>query len=409
MKSKYDILKWIWFATACIPGSSNAGKLLGSFSSAEEIYDYDFSSDDFDKLVPSAVIKALRNKDLSKAERLYEYCEEHGILLLPYCDIRFPAKLRMLKDPPALLYCLGTLPDFSKHVIISAVGTRSCTEYGINAAHQICSGLARAGVIIVSGMALGIDGASHTAALSVDEFTIAVLGSGVDVVYPKSNENLYHQICRRGLVMSEYPPLSSATRYTFPERNRIISGLSDGVLIIEADQKSGALITAKDALFQGRDLFAVPGSIFSPASRGPNQLIAEGAKLVTDAYDILTEYQAIHSDKLRLGKLRTKPSAKSISHTVEKKDGSAALPKNIMSNDINQHSVLKHALKPKANILLSETEKAVLQALAKQPKSADEIAETCSLPAGKALSVLMSLEIKKMIKELPGGQYSIIG
>ena len=382
-----------------MPGSSNAGKLLGSFASAEDVYDYDFSSDEFNESVPSVVINALQNKDLSKAERLYEYCEEHDIQLLPYCDARFPAKLRMLKNPPALLYCLGTLPNFNKHVVIGAVGTRSCTDYGIKAAHHICSGLARAGVIVVSGMALGIDAASHAATLNADGFTIAVLGSGVDVVYPKTNENLYHQICRRGLVMSEYPPLSSATRYTFPERNRIISGLSDGVLVIEADQKSGALITAKDALFQGRDLFAVPGSVFSSASRGPNQLITEGAKLVTDAYDILAEYQAIHGEKLRLGTMQTSPPTAKTNVFDDKKN---------TSDDENGLSSSKKN-KCNADVVLSETEKAVLRALKEQSKSADEIAQTCSLPAGKALAILMSLEIKKLIKELPGGQYCIIG
>ncbi|MCI8332515.1 MAG: DNA-protecting protein DprA [Clostridiales bacterium] len=409
MKPEYDILKWIWFALACIPGSSNAGKLLSSFESAKEVYEYDFSSKEFDELLPSAVIKALQNKDLSRAEKLYDYCEEHDIFLLPYCHTRYPAKLRMIQNPPALLYCLGTLPDFNKHVMISAVGTRSCTDYGIKATHHICSGLARAGVIVVSGMALGIDAASHSAALHANGFTVAVLGSGVDVIYPKTNEALYHQICRQGLVMSEYPPLSSATRYTFPERNRIISGLSDGVLIVEADQKSGALITAKDALFQGRDLFAVPGSIFSPASRGPNQLIAEGAKLVTDAYDILAEYQTIHGDKLRLGTMRTKAPITLLKDTAEIGGVSPVVQKSRMPKDDNNRSIPRKENKTSANILLSETEKTVLRALANQAKSADEIAESCSLPAGKALSVLMSLEIKKLIKELPGGQYCIIG
>lgn len=240
-------------------------------------------------------------------------------------------------------------------------------------------------------MALGVDAASHIAALNANGLTIAVLGSGVDVIYPRGNEELYHQICRNGLVLSEYPPLSSASKTTFPERNRIISGLCNGVLVVEADQKSGALITAKDALFQGRDLFAVPGNIFSPTSAGTNQLVQDGAKLVTDAYDILVEYQDIHGDKLILGSARTAPA-------LSFKPAKAASSQKIKTTPQDKNKKIKQ-------VLLSENEKAVLNTLSPMPMSADAIAQVCALPTGKVVSILMALEIKQLVKELPGGQY----
>lgn len=391
MTTDYDIMKWLWFATACIPGSSYAGKLLSSFDSAEDVYDYDFAvSNDFEHLPPN-VLSALSQKSLSTAQKLYEYCDEHDIGLLPYCDRRYPAKLRMIKHPPALLYYIGRLPDFGNYVTIASVGTRSCTEYGLKAAERICYDLARAGVAVVSGMALGVDAASHIAALNANGLTIAVLGSGVDVIYPRGNEELYHQICRNGLVLSEYPPLSSASKTTFPERNRIISGLCNGVLVVEADQKSGALITAKDALFQGRDLFAVPGNIFSPTSAGTNQLVQDGAKLVTDAYDILVEYQDIHGDKLILGSARTAPA-------LSLKPAKAASSQKIKTTPQDKNKKIKQ-------VLLSENEKAVFNTLSPMPMSADAIAQVCALPTGKVVSILMALEIKQLVKELPGGQY----
>ncbi len=208
-------------------------------------------------------------------------------------DERYPKLLSQIHDAPKILYCRGNL-DLLESDCFAVVGTRKLTSYGKEAANNIVGGLVGAGFTIVSGLAMGIDTVAHQAALDNDGKTIAVLGSGLNekVIYPKTNIHLTENILEKsGLLISEYQPDFKATEWTFPRRNRIISGLSKGVLVIEADKESGALITAKCALDQNRDVFAVPGSILSPRSVGPNTLIQSGAKLVMDAYDIISEYR----------------------------------------------------------------------------------------------------------------------
>lgn len=201
----------------------------------------------------------------------------------------FPSQLREIPSPPKLLYVRGTIS--ATKPMIGVVGTRKCTSYGKRATESIVKELARAGVVIVSGMANGIDTEAHIAALEGGGETIAVVGSGVDesVIYPRSNVRLAREIERHGAVLSEFDPLAKSETYFFPQRNRIISGLSLGVIVVEAGEKSGALITANYALEQNRDVFAVPGSIYAETSIGTNNLIKQGAKCVTSVYDVLEE------------------------------------------------------------------------------------------------------------------------
>jgi len=207
-------------------------------------------------------------------------------------DERYPELLRHIHAPPEQLYCRGNLKLLDSECF-AVVGTRTVTPYGRDVTTQLVAGLARGGFTIVSGLALGIDAIAHESTLEHDGATIAVLGSGVDdnSIYPRNNFPLAQEILAKdGLIVSEYPLGTHATDFTFPERNRIISGLSVGVLVVEANAKSGALITARHALEQNRDVFAVPGSILSPRSAGPNRLIQRGAKAVCSAQDILDEY-----------------------------------------------------------------------------------------------------------------------
>lgn len=412
-----NIVKWIWFAQATVPGSSNAAKILEYRDDINDIYEKEYEYNEYN--VPEHVIDSLNDKLLDEAERIAEYCEEHDILPVHIFDDRFPPKLRNIQDHPVVLYMKGTIPDFKNYVMLAVVGTRECTNYGLETAYDICDGLARSGIIIVSGMAEGIDAAAATAALNANKFTIAVLGCGVDVIYPMSNESLYYQIRNNGLLISEYPPLAGATKQTFPERNRIMSGISDGVFVIEAGKNSGALITADRALYQGRKIYAVPGNVDSPQSVGCNRLIQNGAKLVTDANDIIAEHQhdALHElvpvmkrdvERLKREKEERKKKNKNknifgiLGRRSKKKKNENVNKAELYGRD--RHTD-EHSDKPKQPELLSNKEKAVYNCLDDGPKGTDRIAKEANMTVPEVSAMLTMLTIKEMVEHLPGDRY----
>lgn len=228
--------------------------------------------------------------------QLQETCEQKGIGVIGIYEDEYPQLLKEIYAPPVVLYCRGSLIQ-DEHCL-AMVGSRRMTPYGKKAAELISNGLANAGVTVVSGAAYGIDGASHTGALRADNGrTVAVLGCGVDVAYPQAHKKLIDEIAQRGAVISEYPPGTAPQAQFFPMRNRIIAGMSHGTVVVEAAERSGSLITAELALSEGRDVFAVPGSIFSVTSEGTNRLILQGAKLVRSADDIICEYPWLQPEK----------------------------------------------------------------------------------------------------------------
>lgn len=398
MNADKNIVKWIWFSLATAPGSPYAAKILAADDEIDELYEREYKVEDYNG-VPEYVIKALNTKSLSYARSIYEYCDEHDILPVHIFDKRFPPKLRYLQDHPVLLYYKGIIPQFKDHVMIAVVGTRKCTEYGLNITYEICDNLARARAIVVSGMAKGIDGAASTAALNANGFTVAVLGCGVDVIYPKENEALYNQIRRNGLLVSEYPPLFPGSRKTFPERNRLISGMCDGTLVVEADSESGALITANCAIYQGRDIFAVPGNIDSPASAGTNELIKNGAEMVTVANDIICKYQ--FSAKVSLI-----PMGKRHFDKIKEERKKRKSAKNVQGNDNPSRKPKDKGDKPGVGKLLSNDEKLVFNALGSEAMSCDEISAVCGLPTSKTSAMLTMLTIKGVVKSMPGNRYT---
>ncbi|MFN3821199.1 MAG: DNA-processing protein DprA, partial [bacterium] len=240
--------------------------------------------------VPLKVARQIREQgDVKReeAQKILNRCYSQGITVRTYWDEEYFTRLRYIPDPPALLYSIGVwspLYDYG----IAIVGTRAPSEYGSKTAFKLATDLASRGITVVSGMAIGIDGIAHQGALSVGGRTIAVLGSGVDVVYPVYHQKLYNQICQQGIVVSEHPPGTAPESHHFPQRNRLISGISIGIVIVEAGVKSGALITARHSIDQGRELFAVPGPVASHRSMGVNRLIKDGtARLVESGEDII--------------------------------------------------------------------------------------------------------------------------
>ena len=289
--------------------------------------------------------------------------KKNGARLITISDSSYPKDLREIHDPPPLLYLKGN--DIPKgKTMVAVIGSRNPSHYGLKVTEEICQGLARREIIVVSGMARGIDSAAHWGCLSRKGFTIAVLGSGIDIIYPESNSKLFNYIIEKGSVITEFPLGTPPEAKNFPIRNRIISGLSKGVVVIEASKRSGSLITASLALEQGREVLAVPGSIESFKSTGTHLLIKQGAKLVENADDILEELGLNY------------PYFKEV--------------------DTNK----KIALPP-----MEEDEKRIYDILGNYPIHIDQIARHSKMDPARVAGLLTALELKGVIKQLPGKMF----
>ncbi len=289
-----NLLYWIWLAEAAGPESDLPMRLYNETHNVETIYK--MGKDAYLKcgFLKDSQIAALCDKDLFHAEHIYKACSSAEIGILTLDSFLYPERLRRIQCPPAVLYYRGNMPNFHQNLSIAVVGTRSMTDMGRIAGYRIAYELAVAGAVVVSGMALGIDGIAQIAALDAGGVSVAVLGSAIDRCYPAEHKPLYDRLMKKGLILSEYPPNADTRPWHFPQRNRIISGLCHGTVVVEGGIKSGALITAQCAFSQGRDLFAVPGNANDPASMGTNNLLKAGAFPVTTATDVLVHYEKIY-------------------------------------------------------------------------------------------------------------------
>ncbi len=343
-------------------GATRIRALVAHFKSTEDIF--------------NASIKQLTSVDgieLKTAKSIKDYSDfEYGthqinkarqeeIEIIDFWDEFYPENLKKIYDPPAFMFVKGTLAKQDKYAI-SIVGTRLPSSYGKLVAEKIAKELAQKGLVIVSGLARGIDTISHWAALQVGGRTIAVMGCGLDYIYPGENKRLAEKIIEQGALISEFPMGTGPDAVNFPRRNRIISGLTLGTIVIEAGLKSGALLTANYALEQDREIFAVPGNINSPKSMGTNQIIKDGAKLISSANDVLIELEAQLKHFLRDEEARSKE-----------------LPED-----------------------LSELEKILLNKLSNEPIHIDKLANVIGKSTAETLSALLPLEFKDLVKQLPG-------
>lgn len=294
---------------------------------------------------------------------IHQACRQHGIAIIGQSHPDFPEALRQIHNAPLVLYLLGD-SRLLLHDQIGVVGSRNATRQGLDHARQFAAELSKRGLLITSGLALGIDGAAHAGALDAGHPTIAVVGCGLDRLYPAQHRKLAHRIVDSGLIVSEYPPGTQARAAYFPQRNRIISGLSRGVLVVEASLKSGSLITARTALEQGREVFAIPGSIHSSVAKGCHQLIKQGARLVETADDVLEELGTWWS-------MQEAP-APEVARPVEKPD-------------------------------LDSREIAVFEALGYDPQSTDALSLATGLPADQLMQSLLLLELEGLACSAPGG------
>lgn len=292
----------IWFSLRCGVANCEFVPLLERYGSAYDIFMADEA--EIERMPCSDDLKrSLCDKSLSESNRILEYCRQNGVGFLFWQDEAYPESLRVLRDPPVLLYYKGHLPDLAARLCIGVVGTRKMSEYGKNMAYKIGYELAASGTVLISGMALGIDSIAAAGALGAKGSTVAVLGSGIDYIYPSEHKTLARAIQERGVLLTEFPPATEPKGQNFPIRNRIISGLSQGVVVVEADRRSGALITARTAIAQGREIFAVPGNVGNENTDGTNQLILDGATVVLRAKDILDSFEFLYRDVLDMIRL----------------------------------------------------------------------------------------------------------
>jgi len=380
---------WVWLSE--LKGLRNQTRLalLRRFGDPESIFYADADELLLTDGVERSQLKLLENHDLAPADRILADCQRLDIRLLTLSDAAYPGRLKNIYDPPALLYCKGRLPLLDDLLCVAVVGTRDCTPYGVACAEKLGFGLASGGAAVVSGLAKGIDAAAIRGALRAGGVTVGVVGNGLDVYYPHESRYLYEDVASAGILLSEYPPGTEPASGHFPVRNRIISGLSLAALVVEAPEKSGALITAATALEQGRDVFAVPGPIDAPASVGCNCLIRDGAGLVSDASDILREYEGRFV--LNLKESREQPE------TLGYQARMAPEPKPVAPTLSLRHSDAE----------LTDDQIAVLKALSDtEPMQVDDLTELVEIPTRRVLSALTVLEIDQYVAQHPGKRYT---
>jgi len=293
---------WLWLSTRQGIGAARVKHLVDHFGSPDNIY-YAGERDYLDiNSIKPADIAQLMNKDLGKVNKILASCVEAGCRVVTFQDSDYPDRLRNIYDPPVVLYVKGNLPYVDDEPVVGVVGTRKCTPYGIKTAENVGYGLSGSGIIVVTGLARGVDTAATRGGLRGSSPVIGVIGSGHDFVFPSENKALYDDVKSHGAIISEYSPGTPAMQHHFPARNRIISGISLGVAVIEAPKRSGALITAARALEQGRDVFALPGNVDAAACEGSNGLLREGAIPFITADDIIDEYIELYPDKISKSK-----------------------------------------------------------------------------------------------------------
>ncbi|MEN6449852.1 MAG: DNA-processing protein DprA [Thermoguttaceae bacterium] len=295
-------------------------------------------------------------------DSLIAVCQRRDVEIVAETDEAYPSLLRQIPDPPPVLFVRGELKP-QDGMAIGVVGTRHATHYGLRQAERLAASLARAGLTIVSGLARGIDAAAHRGAIEAGGRTLAILGSGVLSIYPPEHESLAEEVVAHGALVSEAPPLAAPHSGVFPQRNRVISGLSLGVIVVEAGDRSGALITARLAMEQGREVFAVPGRIEDPTSRGCHRLIRDGAKLVQTVDDVLEELGPLFEPASR-------DDGREVHHPAE--------------------------------LLLNEQEQKILDAIGSDPTSLDAILAATSLSVPNILSTLSVLEMRRLVRRVSG-------
>ena len=412
---------WIWLSLACGVASKEFGKLVSRFDDAYDLYA--MSEEEIERIdaIGEKLKLRLSDKRMEEAEQIFEDCRRHGVSIVTYADKNYPPKLRLIENPPVVLYVLGEIRGLESHPSVAVIGTRKMSEYGRKTAFRLSYELALAGAVVVSGLALGVDGVAACGALEAKGNTIAVLGCGVLVDYPKAHRKLKSKIVGHGAVVSEYPPYAPAVPRNFPTRNRIISGICHGTLLIEGTASSGSMITARLAIGQGRQLFAVPGKIGDALSEGPNLLIREGAYAALESMDILKQYEFLYRENLNFRALHASqlPDCDETlrrfgvptNYEEGKRGGSTrtdsmrVLPKQA-SKKAPEPTPIEPPKPTEPSVPLSPVEQRVLERMPMDKPIAPDalVGDGCGI--GEVLTALTMLELYGVVTSLPGGLYA---
>lgn len=378
------MMKYIVWLQLCLgAGNQKTVEILEKFGSAEVVFNSDKKSRANSGIFTPSELKRMNTVKLSEAEKIIDVCKKSGIQIIQLGSKKYPFCLSVIENPPLVLYVKGKMPDFDNFPSVAIVGSRKITDYGKRAAFSLSYRIARSGITVVSGGALGCDTYAHAGALKAEGTTVLVMACGILSDYLKENAGLRKAVAESGCLLSEYPPYTDATRYSFPVRNRIISGLTLGTVVIEAGDKSGALITARHAYEQGRDVFVIPHSPHDKNFSGSNALLRDGAKPLLDVSDIFNEYIPRFPDKINIERAFSGKIFPSVN-----KSKKPQMQKNIKN----------------LNETLSKEAKIVYNHLNKQKFLPEDISDV-GLNSQQLISALTELEMEFLIRALPGGMY----
>lgn len=426
-----------WIAVQAIfgVGSSRAIEVLEKFGDVKAFFDADENEIRSAHIMTPAELGKFKNYDFAKSDKIVKTCAEKGYKILTPDDDEFPPKLLRIKNPPVVLYVDGTLPDMEDEVGICMVGTRNCTKNGLIVASVLGYRLAEAGSVIISGGALGIDTACSRGAVAANKKSIIVLGCGLEYPYLLNNRKIRDDVRKNGAVITEYPPDFAPSISTFPIRNRLMSALSNGVVVIEAPEKSGSLITVSHALEQGKDIYVVPGDITNKNYAGNNKLLKDGAEAIYTPRDVLDTYMSsfphkldfknadipLNEDRMYINMYNKNRNVSEIDPLGVKKryerqtDNGNDNNMNIAAEPVHKYNsdraVKKPETKPKKRPLdfeHDETVEKIYNCFTNEPQSVDILIQKSGVNAGDVLYALTELEINGMVESLPGGSYKLI-
>lgn len=408
---------FIWLSELCGAGSPLAKKVYNTFdgniykaygSTLEEFLDMGFDREE---------AELLSDKNFERSNMIIDYCAENMVGILTYDSEYYPSRLFDTDSPPPVLYYKGRIEKLTERAYITAVGSRKCSQDAYDAGYAVCYKLAAAGISVVTGLADGIDTACITGALDAGGFTVGVLGSGINILYPFDNSSLFSRVFKSGLVITEFSPFTEPLAVNFPIRNRIMAALGNAVLVVEARRNSGALITADHAKMMGRKIYVIPGMLTNPLCQGSNALIKEGATPVVDSYDIINDMEFSYPTEVSVtSKAPQRKLSKKDSYLSRRMRRKARFAEKNRADDVSPHISEQLSQEQENEIsceqkdlsILNDKEKAVFLALCEEASSADTIGIKTSLSQDDVLSALTMLEIYGLATSLPGGMYETL-
>jgi DNA processing protein len=411
---------WAWLASARGVGAEAGRGLLEAFGTPERVYAAGRGEYERAGIVKKTQLAGLCDKSLDKCERALDTCARMGYTVVTFQDAGYPERLKNIYGPPMVLYVRGTLPDIDAQAVFAIVGTRRCTRYGLREAERVAHDITGRGLLVATGLALGVDSAAARGALRAGGRVVGVVGSGLDVVYPRENGELFDAVATSGAIISEYPPGTAAAPRHFPARNRIISGISVGVAVIEAPMRSGALITASHALDQGREVFAMPGNVDAASCAGSNALLREGAIPLINADDIASEYAPRFPGTIHTHDARSKAPARirrradtvpvpapAIPAPDDRRGEPACPPSGDEKKAVDNRAAVEYIDLGAPGVDLTEPEARVARAVAKGSVHVDEVIAGCAMAAQDVLAALTMLEIRGIVVQARGKYFSL--